>query len=77
MLGGVVLVTLGVAAVGVLLGASVVILPAFGAYKFRKHRKLKRRLKRQQELIKMRSKNAMMELHRERPCMMCFLDIYM
>ncbi|XP_045181788.2 uncharacterized protein LOC123540640 isoform X2 [Mercenaria mercenaria] len=70
LLGGVFLVGLGVAAVGVLLGASVVILPAFGAYKYRRHRKFKRRLKRQQELIKMRSKNAMMELHRERPYML-------
>lgn len=66
LLGGVLLLGIGVAAVGVLCGASVVIVPAFAGYKYHRHRKFKRQLKRQQELIKMRSNNAMMELHRER-----------
>ena len=66
IVGGIFLVGFGIAAVGFLIGTSVIILPAFGGYKYYKRRKIRRLMKRQQELMKMRSKNAIMELHRER-----------
>ena len=66
LLGGVVLLGLGIAAAGVLLGASALILPAFGGYKYHKRRKIRRRMKRQEELFKMRTRNAMVEMQRER-----------
>ncbi|KAL4218082.1 hypothetical protein ACF0H5_022819 [Mactra antiquata] len=66
LFGGLLLLGVGAAAIGVLCGASVIIVPAFLGYKYNKHRKLKRRLIRQIELMENSSNNTEIGFHWER-----------
>lgn len=66
LLGGVCLVGLGIAAGALLVGASVVILPVLGGYKYRQYRRIRKRQRQQQKLYSLRTRRAMMEILREK-----------
>lgn len=76
LLGGVFLVGLGIAAGAVLVGASVVILPVLGGYKYHKFRKIRKRHRRQQKLFSLRTRRAMMESLREQAVMEYMTERY-
>ena len=70
------LVGLGLAAGAILVGASVIILPVLGGYKYHKFRKIRKRHRKQQKLFSLRTRRAMMESLREQAGNFSFFSVW-